>query len=155
MTTTDDSNRVHGWHRHPGVRSDGQLTLGERAADHMRNSMGSWLFVFAALLFLAAWMGFNRNAGFDKYPFILLNLVLSCLAALQGAILLIAAKRSDQIASELAQHDYETDSKAERLVERLADRLDQMTAEQQELRRQVAELTDALRAGAQLGDAPA
>ncbi len=78
----------------------------------MRNSMGSWIFVFGALVFLAIWMAFNNNKGFDKYPFILLNLVLSCLAAMQGAILLIAAKRSDQISAELAQHDYETDQAA-------------------------------------------
>jgi uncharacterized membrane protein len=90
------------WHRHPGVRSGDQLTLGERSADRMRNSMGSWAFVFGALAFLALWMLYNRNSGFDPYPFILLNLVLSCLAAMQGAILLIAAKRSDQISSELA-----------------------------------------------------
>ena len=72
------------WKIHPGVRSDDQLTLGERSADRLRNGMGSWAFVFAALLFLAVWMAFNRNVGFDPFPFILLNLLLSCVAALQG-----------------------------------------------------------------------
>ena len=95
----------HSWIRHPHMNR--QLTLGERAADHMRNSMGSWLFVFGALLFLSGWMVFNGHHGFDPYPFILLNLILSCVAALQGAILLIAAKRQDQVSSELALHDYE------------------------------------------------
>jgi uncharacterized membrane protein len=104
------------WHRHPGVRTGEQLTLGERSADKMRNGMGSWAFVFAALVFLAVWMLVNRNSGFDPYPFILLNLVLSCLAAMQGAILLIAAKRSDQISSELAQHDYETDCQSQEIL---------------------------------------
>src|SRR5688572_25776529 len=104
------------WHRHPGVRSSNQLTLGERAADRLRNGMGSWGFVFGALLFLAGWMIGNRNVGFDPYPFILLNLILSCLAALQGAILLIAAKRADQISSELAVHDYETNIEADKIV---------------------------------------
>ncbi len=111
------------WDRHPAVKSGAELTLGERAADKMRNGMGSWPFVFAALIFLAIWMLYNRNSGFDKYPFILLNLVLSCLAAMQGAILLIAAKRSDQIASELAQHDYETDTKAADRIEAVHERL--------------------------------
>lgn len=83
--------------------------MGERAADIMRNGMGSWPFVFCALIFLAMWMLFNRHHGFDPYPFILLNLVLSCLAALQGAILLIAARRADQIASELANSDHKID----------------------------------------------
>ena len=104
------------WHRHPGVRSDGELTFGERAADRLRNGMGSWGFVFSALLFLAGWMIGNRGSGFDPYPFILLNLILSCLAAMQGAILLIAARRSDQIAAELAQHDYKTDLEAIEII---------------------------------------
>lgn len=109
----------HLWHWHPHVRSDDQLTLGERAADRMRNSMGSWAFVFGALVFLAAWMVLNGKHWFDPYPFILLNLCLSCLAALQGAILLIAAKRADQISSELAQHDYRTNLEAKALIEEL------------------------------------
>jgi uncharacterized membrane protein len=104
------------WHRHPGVRSGDQLTAGERAADFLRGVMGSWGFVFGALLFLAGWMIGNGSHGFDKYPFILLNLILSCLAAMQGAILLIAARRADQISSELALHDYQTNVDADRLI---------------------------------------
>jgi len=104
------------WHRHPGVRTGEQLTRGEHAADTLRNGMGSWYFVIGALIFLTGWMIGNRNVGFDPYPFILLNLVLSCLAALQGAILLIAAKRQDQISGELAMHDYETNIEADEIV---------------------------------------
>ncbi len=78
--------------------------------------MGSWGFIFGALLFLSGWMLGNRNVGFDPYPFILLNLILSCLAAMQGAILLIAARREDQISSELAMHDYETNLEADKIV---------------------------------------
>jgi uncharacterized membrane protein len=104
------------WHRHPAVRTGDELSRGERAADAMRNGMGSWGFVFGALLFLAGWMIGNRDVGFDPYPFILLNLILSCLAAMQGAILLIAAKRQDQISSELAEHDYATNQEADEIV---------------------------------------
>jgi uncharacterized membrane protein len=104
------------WAHHPAVRADDQLTRGERAADVLRNGMGSWGFVFSALVFLTGWMIGNRNVGFDKYPFILLNLILSCLAAMQGAILLIASKREDQISSELARHDYETNLEADEIV---------------------------------------
>jgi uncharacterized membrane protein len=110
------TNKPSNWHEHPGVRSGPKLTLGERAADRMRNGMGSWGFVFAALLFLFGWTLGNRNSGFDPYPFILLNLLLSCLAAMQGAILLIAAKREDQISSELAQHDYATNVEADAII---------------------------------------
>lgn len=97
------------WKKHPHVRSGEQLTRGERAADTMRNGMGSWPFVFTALVLLGIWMAYNGRHGFDPYPFILLNLLLSCLAAMQGAILLIAAKRADNIAGELALHTYQID----------------------------------------------
>ena len=134
----------HGWHAHPAVRTKDQLTLGERAADRMRNGMGSWAFVFAALAFLALWMVYNGLSGgsaYDKYPFILLNLVLSCLAAMQGAILLIAAKRSDQVASELAEHDYETDSRAEQLIETLTRNLAELHEEHRAMRAQLVAVT--------------
>jgi uncharacterized membrane protein len=96
-----------GWHEHPGVRAGRDLTRGERAADLMRNGMGSWAFVALFCAFMAAWMGFNGHRGFDPYPYILLNLMLSTLAGLQGAILLIAAKRADQVSAELAMHDHQ------------------------------------------------
>ena len=117
------------WSEHPAVRSGEDLTTGERSADLVRNGMGSWAFVFAAVAFLMVWMAFNRNHGFDPYPFILLNLVLSCVAAMQGAILLIAAKREDQINSDLAAHDYRTDEETDRLVHDLLDRIDQLQAD--------------------------
>jgi uncharacterized membrane protein len=107
------------------VRSGRDLTLGERAADRLRGIMGSWGFVFGAFLFLGGWMLGNHGNGFDPYPFILLNLVLSCLAAMQGAILLIAARRADQISSELALHDYQTNEEADKIIKEVA----QLTAE--------------------------
>ncbi len=119
MKQHTSSIRSSSWHRHPAVRWGDTLTRGERAADRLRNGMGSWGFVIAALIFLAGWMLGNRNVGFDKYPFILLNLILSCLAAMQGAILLIAAKREDQISSDLAMHDYQTNVEADRIVKEI------------------------------------
>lgn len=110
------------WH-HPGRRYGSELTLGERAADGIRNGMGSWIFVFIMCTFLAAWMLVNRDRGFDPYPFILLNLILSCVAAMQGAILLIAAKREDQVSSELAQHNYEASQRSMKLVEEIYEHL--------------------------------
>jgi len=107
--------------RHPALPDPEKLTTGERAADVIRNGMGSWGFIICAMVFLAGWMIGNRGVCFDPdpYPFILLNLVLSCLAAMQGAILLIASKREDQISSALAQHDYETNLDAEDIVKRI------------------------------------
>ena len=123
------------WDSHPGVKSGDELTLGERAADKLRNTMGSWGFVFGFITVMILWAvansvfflaGSHGKHGFDPYPYILLNLFLSMLAGLQGAILLIAAKRSDQIASQLAQHDYETDTNAVKRIEAVHDRLEEM-----------------------------
>jgi len=124
------------WNFHPEVRSGSDLSRGERAADMMRNSMGSWPFVFGALTFLGAWMTLNAVLGksaFDNYPFILLNLVLSCLAALQGAILLIAAKRADAISAELAQHTFQIGQETLDVAKQIA-----------ELTKQVHSLTEAV-----------
>jgi uncharacterized membrane protein len=98
--------KVSHWDYHPHVRSGDQRTIGEKSADVMRRSMGSWPFVFGFCAIMAVWMWYNGTAKhpFDAYPFILLNLCLSTLAGLQGAILLIAAKRADRIAAELAAY---------------------------------------------------
>lgn len=99
------------------------LTNGERAADYLRNGMGSWPFVGGFILFMILWAAVNTFAmasrAWDPYPYILLNLFLSMLAGLQGAILLIAAKRQDAIASAMAQHDYDTDMAAKAEIEQL------------------------------------
>src|SRR5580658_6605731 len=100
------------WHKHPGVRTGDQLTLGERSADRMRNIMGSWPFVFSFFAVMILWAAGNtyflqrviHHRAFDPYPYILLNLFLSMLAGVQAAALLIAAKRTDSIASEIALH---------------------------------------------------
>ncbi len=122
------------WHEHPAMSKYGkdQLTIGQKSADLLRNSMGSWPFVFIALGFLAVWMYFNADGAFDPFPFILLNLILSCVAALQGSILLIAAKREDQINSDLALHTYQIDKEnleLTRQVHELSLRIEKLTAE--------------------------
>lgn len=129
------------WHRHPGVRTGNELTLGERAADRVRNGMGSWPFVFVFLAFMATWaiansvfylFGSHGNHGFDPYPYILLNLMLSMVAGLQGAILLIAAKRADQVASEVAMHTFDNTQGIKALLDRnteLTEAVDRLTTE--------------------------
>jgi uncharacterized membrane protein len=101
------------WHRHPAVRTGDHLTKGERAADRMRNVMGSWPFVLGFFAVMGAWVvansvlslgGSGGKLGFDPYPYILLNLFLSMLAGVQAAALLIAARRADAISSEIAVH---------------------------------------------------
>jgi uncharacterized membrane protein len=87
----------------------------------MRNFMGSWGFVGGFVAFMLLWALANSLAAksWDPYPFILLNLFLSMLAGLQGAILLIAAKRQDAIAAALAEHDYNTNVESKNDIEAL------------------------------------
>lgn len=125
------------WRLHPGVRTGDRLTTGERAADKMRNGMGSWVFVFAFLAVMGAWALINTEVlgttAWDPYPYILLNLFLSMLAGMQGAVLLIAAKRADQISAETAIHTLKN-------TEHLKELIEQNTV----LTRQVQELTTAI-----------
>ena len=99
------------------------LTRGQRAADFMRNGMGSWPFVGSFVGFMIVWAAINSwalaNNAWDPYPYILLNLFLSMLAGLQGAILLIAAKRQDAIAAAMAQHDRDTNLKSKEEIDLL------------------------------------
>jgi uncharacterized membrane protein len=129
----------HQWRRHPAVRSGDQLSLGERAADRMRNGMGSWPFVFVFFGVMITWAVANGVlhvggvSGFDPYPFILLNLFLSMLAGIQAAALLIAAKRADAVSSEVALH-----------TENNTDDIKRLLAENTALTAQVKKNTDLL-----------
>ena len=138
---TNSSWATH-WHKHPGVRSGDDLSLGERAADKMRSIMGSWPFVFGFFAVMILWAmansifyigGSQGRHGFDPYPYILLNLFLSMLAGVQAAALLIAAKRADGISSEIALHTVKN-----------TDEIKQLLAENTELTKLVKRNTDLL-----------
>jgi uncharacterized membrane protein len=113
------------WHKHPGVRSGDELSRGERAADRMRNVMGSWGFVFGFFAVMIAWALVNtvlfqrvlHHKAFDPYPYILLNLFLSMMAGVQAAALLIAAKRADAISSEVAIHTSKNTDDIKQLIQ--------------------------------------
>lgn len=115
------------WHR----RHKESLTFGERAADVLRNGMGSWGFVGGFIGFMIVWALVNTFGPhrFDPFPFILLNLFLSMLAGLQGAILLIAAKRQDAIAAAMAANDLDTDKKTLQQIGALTALVEQLKAQ--------------------------
>lgn len=108
----------HNWHK----EHKRNLSFGDRAADRMRNSMGSWRFVILFIAFMVGWVIINTYNSWwrwDHYPFVLLNLFLSMLAALQGAILLIAARRADAISAAMAESDYHNNKEVRKEVEKL------------------------------------
>jgi uncharacterized membrane protein len=91
-------------------------TTGQRAADSIARHAGSWAFIFVFLACLAVWMLYNggRSSGrFDPYPYILLNLVLSCLAAIQAPVILMSQNRADAKRNELAEQDFRVNRRAE------------------------------------------
>lgn len=152
------------WHRHPGVRSGEQLTRGERAADRMRSIMGSWPFVFGFFAIMIVWAivnsvfylgGKHGKHGFDPYPYILLNLFLSMLAGVQAAALLIAAKRADAVASEIALHTEKNTEDIKALVQentRLTEEVKRNTDLLEEIHRHLTALTP--EAGTMAADDP-
>ncbi len=136
------------WRHHPRVRAGSQLTAGERAADVMRNAFGSWTFVGGFLTFMGIWMIVNTvllgHSGWDKYPYILLNLCLSMMAGLQGALILIAAKRADRVSAEQAVAHYAETSKLDTLQtlnNEMTERIEQATALLSEIHRHVSALS--------------
>lgn len=94
------------WHHHPAVRTGDQLTRGERAADRMKATLATWTALAVVCVLIIVWMA-TDGGGVDQFPWILLNLMLSCFAALQCFVLLIANRRGEQIAAELAVHDHQ------------------------------------------------
>ena len=105
-------------YRHPVLRrhTGEERTFGQRAADSIAARAGSWGFIFVFLAGLGVWMLYNggrASARFDPYPYILLNLCLSCVAALQAPVILMSQNRADAKRNELAEMDYDVNRRAE------------------------------------------
>jgi len=106
-----------------------KLTLGERAADALATWAGSWTFILGFALFLIFWMLINVYAWintWDPYPFILLNLVLSCLAAIQAPVILMSQNRQTQKDRLRAEYDYSVNRKAERQIQDIKKQLNRL-----------------------------
>ncbi|HIH52021.1 MAG TPA: DUF1003 domain-containing protein [Nanoarchaeota archaeon] len=98
-------------------------TRGQRAADKLTKIAGSWGFIIGFLIFLVLWMMVNviwlEHQSWDPYPFILLNLVLSSLAAFQAPIILMSQNRENERDRQRAEYDYAVNRKAEREIEEI------------------------------------
>ncbi len=109
-------------------------TLGERLSDHLASFGGSWSFLLSFAFVLLVWMGFNIYQGetkaFDPYPFILLNLVLSCIAAVQAPIIMMSQKRQDAKDRVRALNDYRVNLKAELEIRHLHEKIDYLISKQ-------------------------
>ena len=114
----------------------GTRSFGERVADFVADFGGSWRFILSFMFVLFAWAGFNVWAMpsriFDPYPFILLNLVLSCLAALQAPIIMMSQKRQEAKDRLRSENDYRVNLKAELEIRHLHEKLDHLINRQWE-----------------------
>ncbi|EOA7320907.1 DUF1003 domain-containing protein [Enterococcus hirae] len=111
-----------------------KATFGQKSADAIAKFGGSWPFIFLFVVILGSWILLNTlhflGLSFDRYPFILLNLVLSCLAAIQAPIIMMSQNRQatrDRIA---ADHDYQTNLKAELEISLLHEKIDYLMSQQ-------------------------
>ena len=127
------------------VRPEGgkeKYTLGQRAADSIAKFAGSWAFIFSFSGVLILWMVVNvllAAGAFDPYPFILLNLVLSCVAAIQAPLIMMSQNRQEEKDRRRAENDYKVNLKTEIIIEDLYDKVNAILAKQSALERQVRE----------------
>jgi uncharacterized membrane protein len=119
-------------------------SLGERLADRIAEFGGSWTFLVCFFLFLASWIALNTivlaTRPLDPYPFILLNLVLSCLAAIQAPIIMMSQNRQEAKDRLRSQHDYKVNLKAELEIRHLHEKLDHLLSHQWDRLLQIQEL---------------
>jgi uncharacterized membrane protein len=113
---------------------DRQLTLGERVADRIADFAGSWTFIILFFIVLVVWVAINSiillARPFDPYPFILLNLVLSCIAAIQAPVIIMSQNRQEARDRLQAQHDYQVNLKAELEIQNLHEKMDHLLINQ-------------------------
>ena len=113
-----------------------RATVGQRAADTIAKFAGSWAFIFSFVGVLLAWMVINiimATNAFDPYPFILLNLVLSCVAAVQAPLIMMSQNRQEEKDRRRAENDYKVNLKTEILIEDLYKKVNRILAKQEAL----------------------
>lgn len=115
-------------------------TFGQKAADSIAKFAGSWAFIFAFVGVLIAWMVINiilATNAFDPYPFILLNLVLSCVAAIQAPLIMMSQNRQEEKDRRRAENDYKVNLKTEIMIEDLYDKINIIIAKQTALEKRL------------------
>lgn len=124
---------------------DEHMTFGQRAADAVARFAGSWAFIFNFIAVMVIWMVINLVLGsraFDEYPFILLNLVLSCIAAVQAPLIMMSQNRQEEKDRRRAENDYKVNLKTEIMIEDLYDKVNAILAKQSALEKKLQEQED-------------
>ncbi len=112
------------------------ITYGQKVADQVATFGGSWTFILSFGAFIVLWIALNilifLNKGFDPYPFILLNLILSCLAALQAPVIMMSQNRQEEKDRDRAKKDYMINLKSELEIRMLHEKIDHLIMHQQQ-----------------------
>ena len=119
-----------------------KYTFGQRAADTIAKFAGSWAFIFSFAGVLILWMVVNAilaTKAFDPYPFILLNLVLSCVAAIQAPLIMMSQNRQEEKDRHRAENDYKVNLKTEIMIEDIYDKVNAILAKQSQIEKLLAE----------------
>lgn len=129
-------------------QEEAKMTQSDRFADKLSEICGSWTFIIIFVLFLLAWVVLNTfvltsEEAIDPYPFILLNLVLSCISALQAPIIMMSQNRQAEKDSLRNQNDYRTDLKSELILESLHDQMNTILKNQKQIIKYIKEQEEA------------
>ena len=122
-----------------------KLTLGQKAADGIARFAGSWVFIILFVMVILVWVCVNvffLLHSFDPYPFILLNLVLSCVAAIQAPLIMMSQNRQEEKDRQRAENDYIVNLKSEIIVEDLHRKIDALLENQEKILRGQAERSE-------------
>ncbi|MHC0440634.1 MULTISPECIES: DUF1003 domain-containing protein [unclassified Flavobacterium] len=115
---------------------DESRSFGQKVADQVADFGGSWTFIISFVVFIAIWIGANvfvlMNKGFDPYPFILLNLILSCIAALQAPVIMMSQNRQEEKDRSRAKKDFMINLKSELEIRMIHDKIDHLIMHQQQ-----------------------
>ncbi len=117
-----------------------KLTFGQRASDAVARFAGSWAFIFSFIAIMVIWMVLNivlRDKAFDAYPFILLNLVLSCIAAVQAPLIMMSQNRQEAKDRERAENDFKVNLKSELIIDDLHRKMDIVLENQKKINRRL------------------
>ncbi len=124
------------------VYEEDKSTFGQKAADMLAKFAGSWGFVICFAFFLAVWIVINKwvlKSPFDPYPFILLNLILSCLSAVQAPLIMMSQNRQEEKDRRRSEGDYKINLKSEIIIEDMHYKLDSIIACQAEILEYISE----------------
>ena len=119
-----------------------KYTFGQRAADNIAKFAGSWAFIFSFAGVLIIWMVINTilaAKAFDPYPFVLLNLVLSCVAAIQAPLIMMSQNRQEEKDRRRAENDYKVNLKTEIMIEDLYDKVNMILNTQLQIEKMLSE----------------